>query len=474
MADSHFLRQLELPLSAEEALAWHERPGAFERLAPPWEVIDVIERTGTIQPGDRATVRLWMAGLPVHWVAEHYGYEPARQFCDRELAGPFAVWEHVHRFVPHGERCMLEDDITFRVPGGTLGRLLGEGHARRSLERMFAYRHRVTQDDMQAHAKFSDQPKQTIALTGATGLVGSSLVPFLTTGGHRVISLARKSTARKPSGKPPIGQSGEWDPNTGAIMETDPLDAVVHLAGENIAGGRWNVRRKQAIRDSRVGPTRRLSEQLARLPRRPRVLVCASAIGFYGDRGDEILTEQSAVGSGFLPEVCREWEEATRPASDAGIRVVNLRFGVILTPKGGALANMLTPFNFGVGGVIGSGQQYWSWIGLDDVLGAILHAVFTDPLSGPVNVTAPTPATNREFTKTLGQVLRRPTIFPLPAFMARTMLGEMADALLLASARVMPERLLETGYAFRFRVLEEALRHVLGRQVERSSETRTK
>lgn len=459
MANSHFLRRVELPVSAEEALAWHERPGAFERLAPPWDEVEVVERRGTIRPGDRTVLRLWMAGLPVHWVAEHYGYEPGRQFCDRELAGPFAVWEHTHRFVPHGERCLLEDDITFRVPGGVLGNLLGSGHARRTLERMFAYRHRITQDDMNAHATFADQPRRTIAITGATGLVGSQLVPFLTTGGHRAIALSRKSVAQQVT----AAEAALWNPRTGEISTDAPLDAVIHLAGENIAGGRWNVRRKQAIRDSRVEPTRRLCEQLAGSPQKPRALICASAIGYYGDRGDEQLTEESAAGDGFLPEVCQQWEEATRPAAEAGIRVVNLRTGIVLSPQGGALASMLTPFMLGAGGVVGSGEQYWSWIALDDVIGAIHHALFTESLHGPVNLTAPQPVTNREFTKTLGRVLRRPTIFPLPAFMARLLLGEMADALLLASARVVPQRLQATAYKFRFGELEAALRHVLGR-----------
>lgn len=463
MSDSHFLRRVELPVSADEAFAWHERPGAFERLAPPWEAVEVIQRQGSIHPGDRTVVRLWIAGLPIHWVAEHYGYEAGRQFCDRELAGPFAVWQHVHRFVPDGERCVLEDDITFRVPGGLLGSLAAGGYARRSLERMFAYRQRITQDDMQAHAKYSDQPVQSIAITGATGLVGSQLVPFLTTGGHRAISLTRKSAPRQSSARPTAGESAVWNPGTGEILLDEPLDAVIHLAGENIAGGRWNARRKQAIRESRVAPTRRLSQHLAQLPVTPKVLICASAIGYYGDRRDETLTEESPAGSGFLPEVCREWEEATRSATEAGIRVVNLRFGVILSPKGGALASMLTPFNLGAGGMVGPGRQYWSWIALDDVIGAIHHAIFSESLSGPVNVTAPQPATNREFTKTLGHVLHRPTIFPLPAFAARLMLGEMADALLLASARVLPARLQQSGYAFRFPDLEAALRHVLGR-----------
>jgi uncharacterized protein (TIGR01777 family) len=464
MADSHFLRRVPLPVSAEAAFAWHERPGAFERLTPPWEQVIVVDRQGTIHNGDRITISLRIAGLPVQWVAEHYDYEPGRQFADRELSGPFAVWKHIHRFVPDQEgTCLLEDDITFRVPGGALGHLLGERRARQTLERMFHYRHQITRDDIMSHAAFADQANRTVAITGATGFIGSQLVPFLTTGGHRAICLSR-SGSRKHSA---VGEPGTWNPATGEITgpsDTSP-DAIVHLAGESIASGRWNEQRKKAIRDSRVDATRKLCEHLARQRVKPQVLVCASAIGFYGSRGDEVLTEESSQGNSFLADVCQEWEAATKPASEAGIRVVNLRFGVILSPKGGALANMLTPFRLGGGGVIGSGTQYWSWIAIDDVIGAIHHAIFTDSLSGPVNCTAPNPVTNREFTKTLGKVLQRPTVFPLPAFAARLMLGEMADELLLASARVMPNRLLATGYRFRFTELEPALRHLLGATV---------
>jgi uncharacterized protein len=205
-----------------------------------------------------------------------------------------------------------------------------------------------------------------------------------------------------------------------------------------------------------------LSETLAGMETPPKVLVCASAVGYYGDRGDEVLTEASEPGEGFLAEVCQEWEDACQPAREKGIRVVNLRMGVILSPKGGALAKMLLPFKMGVGGKVGSGDQYWSWIALDDVVGAIHHAITTEDLSGPVNATAPNPSTNLEFTKTLGKVLSRPTLFPMPKFAARLALGEMADDLLIASARVQPERLKQTGYQFRFPELEPALRHLLG------------
>ncbi len=299
-----------------------------------------------------------------------------------------------------------------------------------------------------------------IVVSGSSGLIGSALVPFLTTSGHGVIHLLR-STSPTPS----LGESWSWDPERGTVLSVgrEPPEAVVHLAGENIAAARWTERQKAAIRDSRVKGTRLLCDLVARYSPPPKVLVCASAVGYYGDRGDEILKEESASGSGFLPDVCREWEAATQPAVERGIRVINLRTGVVLSPSGGALAKMLTPFKLGAGGVMGRGRQYMSWIALDDVVGAIHFALSNESLRGPVNAVAPNPVTNREFTQTLGRVLSRPTLFPMPAFAARLALGEMADALLLASTRVEPARLLASGFTFRYADLEGALRHLLGK-----------
>jgi len=297
-----------------------------------------------------------------------------------------------------------------------------------------------------------------ILVTGSSGLIGSALVPFLTAGGHRVIRLIRSQ-----SQTPTLGESWGWDPERGTILSAgrDEPEAVVHLAGENIAGARWTQRQKALIRDSRVKGTRVLSDLMGRRSPPPKVLVCASAIGYYGDRGDEILREESASGSGFLPEVCREWEAACQPAAEKGIRVVNLRIGVVLSPLGGALAKMLTPFKLGAGGVIGSGRQYMSWVAVDDVVSTIHFALTHDSLRGPVNSVAPNAVTNRDFIQTLGRVLSRPTLIPMPAFVARLAFGEMAEALLLASTRVEPARLLESGFTFRYPDLESALRYLL-------------
>jgi len=296
-----------------------------------------------------------------------------------------------------------------------------------------------------------------VLMTGSSGLIGTALRSFLGRGDHQVRRLLRTSSASH--------DATSWNPADGTFAAGvfDGIDAVVHLAGESIAGGRWTAARKTRILESRVTLTRELCEGLARLDTPPKVLVAASAIGFYGDRGNEVLDESAAAGDGYLPEVCQTWEGAVAPARERGIRVVHLRIGVVLALLGGALSQMLLPFKLGVGGVLGTGDQYMSWIALDDLLGIVLQALTDESVSGPVNAVAPQAVTNREFTKTLGAVLRRPTLFPVPAFALRLALGEMADALLLASTRVEPAVLGRAGFEFAYPNLEGALRHVLGR-----------
>ena len=295
-----------------------------------------------------------------------------------------------------------------------------------------------------------------LLVSGSTGLIGSRLIFLLGSEGHHITRLVR-STPR------PGEAEIHWDPRVNSIDTADleNLDGVVHLAGANIASSRWTEARKAEIRDSRIKGTRLLCETLGQLSRPPRVLVCASAVGYYGDCGDEVLREGHEPGQGFLAEVCQAWEEATVPALEKNIRVVHLRFGLILSPAGGALARMLLAFRLGLGGKIGHGRQYISWIALDDAVGAIRHALMVDALQGPVNAVAPNPVTNARFTRILGRVLGRPSHLRLPALVARLALGEMADALLLASTRVEPARLLGTGYEFLHPELEGALQDLL-------------
>jgi uncharacterized protein (TIGR01777 family) len=313
-----------------------------------------------------------------------------------------------------------------------------------------------------------------VLVTGASGFIGSALVPLLTTGGHAVTRLVRRGATPGQAGVRETAEARgtaeiRWDPAAGTIdrVGLEGHDAVVHLAGENVAGWRWTAEKKARIRASRVEGTQLLCKALAGLERPPGVLVSASAIGYYGDRGDEVLTEASAPGTGFLASVAREWEAAAEPARRRGLRVVHPRIGVVLGPAGGALAKMLPPFRMGLGGKLGAGTQWISWIALGDLLGVLEHMLVTETLEGPVNAVAPNPVTNAEFTRTLGRVLGRPTVFGMPTAAVRAMFGEMADEMLLASTRVVPARLLASGYRFQRPDLDGALRHFLGRPAGR-------
>ncbi|MDZ8118579.1 TIGR01777 family oxidoreductase [Pontiella agarivorans] len=279
-----------------------------------------------------------------------------------------------------------------------------------------------------------------VLISGSHGLIGTALVTQFTESGHEIQRLGR---------------------NLSEPLNMEGVNAVIHLAGENIAQGRWNDKKKKTIRESRVAGTKALSEQIAQSKHKPRVFISGSAIGYYGDRGDIKLDEKSSPGSGFLPDVCEEWENCTHAASDAGVRTVQLRTGIVLSNQGGALRKMLPPFKMGGGGVLGNGNQYMSWISIEDMVGAILHIIEHEEISGAVNMVAPTPHTNKEFTKALGKVLKRPTIMPMPAFAARLLFGEMADALLLSSTRVIPTVLLHSEYTFKHPDLESALKAVL-------------
>jgi len=294
-----------------------------------------------------------------------------------------------------------------------------------------------------------------IAIAGSSGLVGSALIPTLRADGAAVTRLVRGA---------PKADEIEWHPNQVELnrLSLEGFDVIVNLAGENVAGSRWTDDQKRKIRDSRVSGTHLLSEAIARMNAKPAAFICASATGIYGDRDDETLDEQSDSGGGFLAGVCREWETACEPASKAGVRVVNLRFGPILAREGGMLAKLLTPFKMGMGGKVGSGKQYISWVSLDDSVSAVKLAINDQNIRGPLNIVSPNPVTNEEFTKALGHVLNRPTALAVPAFAARLAFGEMADEMLLSSQKVLPKKLTAAGFQFRYPELEPALKKYVG------------
>jgi len=454
-----FTASSTLDASADALFAWHARLGAFERLVPPWAPVRLEQFEG-IGEGDRAVLRIGPGPLALRWVAEHHDVVEGRQFCDRQAQGPFQHWTHTHRFDPvdgESDRATLTDRIEYKLPGGALGRQVAPW-LEDELRRQFTYRHRVTRRDLALHRRYNpDDESLTIAVSGASGLVGSNLVPFLTTGGHTVKRLTRSG----PTGDDEI----LWDPRTERIEaeKLEGIDAVIHLAGENVFG-RWTPAKRQRIYSSRADGTRLLAEALAGLDDSPEVFVSSSAVGYYGDHGTDRITEESEPrNAGFLNEVCEAWEAATEPAAAAGIRTVQMRTGVILTPAGGALRLMLPAFWLGLGGSVGAGDQYFPWITLDDVLGGVYHTLWTDDLEGPVNLTAPSPVTMETYTQTLADVLHRPALLTVPTSLVRTVGGQMADEMILASARVIPKRLQETGYDVGFSSLSSGLRHVLGR-----------
>lgn len=438
--------------SITDVFDWHSRPGAFARLSPPWQPMRLVTEAASLADG-RATLAL-PGGL--RWVAVHQpdGYDPPRRFVDTlggdglaTLPARIAMrWRHIHEFEDlGGNRTRVIDRVETPVPGSLL-------------RPMFDYRHRQLADDLAAHRLAAENGLRptTIAITGSSGLVGSALTAFLRTGGHRVVRLVRR-VARGDDER-------QWNPDDPDPRLLDGIDAVIHLAGASIAG-RFTEQHRKAIRDSRIEPTRRLAELLGRGEPRPGALISASAIGYYGyDRGDETLTEDSDRGDGFLADVVSDWEQATAAAQQAGVRVVQVRTGIVQSPAGGTLKLMRPLFGAGLGGRLGDGRQWLSWIGIDDLVDVYHRALWDTTLAGPVNAVAPQPVRNREYTATLASVLHRPAVLPVPSLGPRLLLGEQgARELATASQRVTPARLAAAGHRFRDPDLDGALRHLLGR-----------
>jgi len=448
-----------LPVSAADAFAWHARPGALHRLLPPWQDVRILSErpaagaASIIADGGRVELSLPMGPLRRRWIARHQDCRLGESFTDVMERGPLARWVHHHVFAATPEGCVLTDRIDYDL--GFPASLMAAG-VRRDLDRLFAFRHARTRTDLARHAAFPSSPR-TIAITGASGLVGSALVPFLTSGGHRVRTIGRAAAGHQPDIR--------WDPTQGTLdaHALEGVDAVIHLAGESVAQ-RWSPAAKARIRDSRVQGTTLIARSLATLRQPPRVLVVASGIGAYGTQHDDTERgEYAPVGDDFLANVCRDWEAAADPARAVGIRVVHARIGMVVSAAGGALAKMLPVFRLGAGGPIGDGRQWLSWIHRDDLVDVFHRAVMDEELSGVVNAVAPQTLRQREFAATIGRVIGRPTFAPLPGFMVSLLFGEMGRSLLLGGTRAAPSRLSALGHRWRFDTLEAALRFEFGR-----------
>lgn len=457
-----------MPCTAHALYEWHARPGALERLTPPWQSLRVADRSpGHDHPriGNGATARLMVGLGPVSlpWVAQHFDHEPPRGFSDRQLAGPFGSWTHRHGFLERDDgTSALDDRVEYTPPGGAVGSALLGKKLAADLERLFWFRHERTRRDLLRHAQ--GPAPMTIAIAGSNGMIGSALAAFLSTGGHRVIRLVRTPAALDPIDGV---EQRYWNPAAHDITPATlaGADAVVNLCGSNIAAGRWTPRRKADLLASRIGPTATLASAIASLPAadRPRVLLNASGAHAYGHRGDEPLTEASERGDGFLAALVRQWEERTSPAQAAGVRVINLRFGVVLGATGGALRSLLWPARLGLAGPIGDGRQWWPWIGLDDAVGAIHFLLARPEVQGPVNVCAPNAATCNDVASAIADAVRRPSALGLPTAAARALLGrQMADEALLASTRAEPARLADAGFRWQHPTPHAALAWELG------------
>jgi len=436
---------------------WHAREGAFDRLAPPWEKMESISSPPDLSPGGRRVIKMKVGPLKMKWIAEHTDLIEGELFADRMIRGPFKRWEHTHRLKEENGTTIVRDEVSYDVPFGFLGRLFGSRYVRTMVTRMFTSREISLIRDIKRHQSFSHLPRKKILISGASGLIGSQLMPFLDTGGHEIIQLVRR--------KPTNDCERFWDPQKEDLDPSlfDGIDAVIHLGGVGIGDKRWSKKRKAAILDSRRDSVTLLAKTMASLVNKPEVFIVASAIGIYGNRGDENIDENSGNGEGFLTDTALIWESSADAARAAGIRTIHLRSGIVLTPQGGALGRMLFPFKMGAGGPIGSGKQWMSWISMDDHIAAVQHLMMTSECEGAYNLTAPNPVRQKMFAKTLGRVLRRPSFAPLPGFILRILFGELARPLLLEGQKVHPTRLIDAGFEFEHLNLEDALRDALGK-----------
>ncbi len=442
-----------------DVFKYHARLGAIERYSPPWDPIKVISRTGGIEKNAEVVIRMKAGPVPYRWHARHTDYEENRMFRDQQLRGPFAQWIHTHEFEPDGNNaCYIRDQIEYRLLPHPLRKSLSYKLIESKLAPIFEYRHRTLKHDMRVQQQCGDRRPLTILVSGASGLIGSNLIPFLTTAGHNVLRLVRYQPFR----------SDEifWDPVDFQIDSgrLEGIDCVIHLAGENIGEGRWTDQKKDRIMSSRLKGTRLLAETISKMKKPPTVFLSASAIGFYGDGGDKELTETGKAGSDFISEVCRKWEETASIAQNSGIRTAMLRIGVVLDPRGGAMHRLLPFFKLGIKTGIAPGTQYVSWIGLNDTIDAFYHVICNSHLEGPINIVSPNPVIGDTLTKELASAAGGRLGIRIPEFAIKLGLGQMGKEVLLNSVRVLPEKLANSNFDYRYDKLNQLLNHVLGKE----------
>jgi hypothetical protein len=441
---------------------WYDSEEAFTRLTPEWEPIKP-QQIGALKDGERTIFKMKLGPFPRKWIAEHHNVKRFRTFDDTMIKGVFNKWIHSRKFTPNKDGCVIRDELEWRLPLHFASKFTSPITVMPRLRGMFRYRSDTVRDDLSKISETITQKRKRILITGSTGLIGTELYAFLSAAGHDVFRLLRVESNLPPYANP--DSVIRWNDLTGEIVSgsLENFDAVVHLAGAGIGDKNWSKRRKMLIEKSRTIPTEILSQKLSECENKPEVLISGSAIGWYGGRGNEVLTEESEPGEGFLPNICAKWESATQSAKDSGIRVVSMRTGIVVTAKGGMLQRLLLPAKFGALGPIGGGKQMQSWISFNDVIYSIHHLIMNKECEGPFNLTSPNPINQKDFAKLLGKVLKRPAFAPLPSFVVKLLFGEMGKDLILEGQNVSPKKLLDSGYKFVNADLESCLRHTLGK-----------
>ena len=462
MALTSFSYESIIPADASDVFSYFGRNLSILRLTPPWETLKLQNITRDMESGSTLDLRIRLGCLETNWQVHRVGYAKNRTLINRQTRGPFRIWKHSQSLRSLGDATStLRELVQFSLPFGKLSNnRLGIHLTRKRLERLFNYRHSIAQIDMRHCTQVKDFPKTKVAITGGNGLIGSELAVFLKAQGHDVTILSRSGKSRI-WGVP----AEQWDPRAKAAdwKKLEGIDGWIHLAGENLASGRWTSKKMKSLRSSRVEGTRFLAEGFKQMSNPPKVFIGASGIGYYGDGADAELTETRSKGSGFLADLCEDWEGASTEMEAMGMRRVILRIGMVLTPKGGALAKLLPVYKAGLGGRQGGGTQYWSWIAMDDLLRVFHIALLTPHFRGVYNAVSPPPLQNREFSSALARKVSPPGVCSAPRGVLTLLLGRMAKETLLASQRVIPQRLTESGFRFDFPTLDLTLSHLLGR-----------
>ena len=458
-----FAHTAHFKANKKEIWNWYNSDGAFRRIMPEWEGIQPMA-AGRLVDGDETIFKVKMGPFRQKWVARHHSVIDGESFADRMIKGPFGAWNHNHKFEAgkNGTTAVV-DNVEYKLPLHFFTGWSAGFTVLPRMKQMFEFRSVRVANDLKQIQATADLPRQRILVSGSTGMIGLQLCAFLEAAGHDVHRLLRPGT------KLPTDVDStkivRWNDLTGEILEGDMngFDSIIHLAGAGIGDKRWSKKRLKLIRDSRIIPTQNLAKIIANLESPPKKLLCSSAIGFYGNRGTEVLDEESESGDDLLSDLCKDWENASNEAKDSGINVIHLRTGIVMSPLGGALAKLLLPAKFGAGGPVGGGKQMQSWISLDDEIYAIHHLMMKEDSEGVYNLTAPNPVSQKQFAKTLGRVLRRPAFAPLPGFVIKLLFGQMGKKLVLEGQDVRPTRLLESGYEFTHSELETCLRSCLGK-----------